>query len=47
MMQYVYTIAAVKAKLRRGAKSVLYFVPNEGRLVRVSKRNLHKWSKRA
>jgi len=40
MESYVYTISAVRSALRRGKKSVLLFLPNDGHLIKVTKRNL-------
>jgi len=39
---YVYTIAAVEARLRRGRKTVWLFWPNTGQLKLVMKSNLEK-----
>lgn len=40
MTTYVYTLAAVAARLRRGASSVLLFWPGSGALVECTKDNL-------
>lgn len=39
---YVYTLEAVRGRLRRGHRSVLLFLPNDGRLIKVTKGNLKK-----
>jgi hypothetical protein len=36
---YVYTLSAVRARLRRGAKAVQLFEPNTGRLINVTKKS--------
>lgn len=43
---YVYTLAAVRSRLRRGHRSVLLFWPNTGALVKVTKSNLARMTKR-
>lgn len=46
MTGYVYTIAAVRARLRRGHRSVRLFWPETGVLVRVTRRNLKSIARR-
>lgn len=36
---YVYTMEAARGRLNRGAKSVLVFLPCDGRLMKVTKKN--------
>jgi hypothetical protein len=46
MRGYVYTMSAAAARLRRGHKSVLVFVPYVGRCMRVTRANLAAARKR-
>lgn len=39
---YVYTMEAARGRLNRGAKSVLVFLPCDGRLAKVTKKNFDK-----
>lgn len=39
---YVYTVAAARGRIRRGAKSVLLFIPYTAQLKRYTKRTIKK-----
>lgn len=39
---YVYSLKAASARLRKPAKSVLFFWPGSGRLVRITLRNIKR-----
>jgi hypothetical protein len=45
-VDYVYTFSAVRSRFRRGHKSVLLFIPDNGRLVRVTPSNVNKLAQR-
>lgn len=46
MDDYVYTMEAVRSRLRRGHKVVWLFLPNDGRLLRVTKKTLKSAAKK-
>jgi len=45
MPSYVYSMCAVRARLRKGQASVLWFEPHTGRLIKVTNGNVRKIAK--
>lgn len=43
---YVYTLAAVRGRFRRGYVDAYVFIPNEGTVVRVTEKNYQRVARR-